>query len=258
MLSLRLAPKLDELILANQSAFIKGRTIHDCFRMVQLTCRWLMQKKMSTVFLKIDLARAFDSVSWQFLLELLESLGFSRRWRDWLAGLLFLASSKVLLNGQPGRRICHARGLRQGDPLSPMLFVIVMDVLNRMIMLADAEGSFSAIGGNFLGRRVSLYADDLVLFVKPRRVDLVVLVAVLDCFAGASGLCTNADKCSVTPICCFDEELCLVQSVLGGRIAHFPCNYLGVPLSFKKLLRASEQLLVDKWLLGSLNGKVIC
>ena len=99
VLSLRLAPKLDELILANQSAFIKGRTIHDCFRMVQLTCRWLMQKKMSTVFLKIDLARAFDSVSWQFLLELLESLGFSRRWRDWLAGLLFLASSKVLLNG---------------------------------------------------------------------------------------------------------------------------------------------------------------
>jgi hypothetical protein len=105
--------------------FIKGRRIHDNFRSVQLYCRWLHARRHACILLKIDIAKAFDSVAWPFLLEVLEHLGFPRCWRDWVAAILSSASTKVLVNGRLGRRICHARGLRQGDPLSPTVVCIL-------------------------------------------------------------------------------------------------------------------------------------
>ncbi|WVZ90178.1 hypothetical protein U9M48_036505 [Paspalum notatum var. saurae] len=99
LLANRLAPRLDDLVMKNQCAFIKGRSIHDCFRTVQLTCRLLHRKKVSCVLLKVEIARAFDSVSWPFLLELLEHIGFPRHWRDWISLLLQTSSTKILLNG---------------------------------------------------------------------------------------------------------------------------------------------------------------
>lgn len=132
-LALRLAPYMTRIVKINQSAFIRGWQIHENFRAVQLTCRWLHAWHHPAALLKVDLAKAFDPLAWPFLLEVLEHIGFPARWRDWLSALLSTASTKVLVNGRSGRRICHARGLRQGDPLSPLLFVIVMDVLNALI-----------------------------------------------------------------------------------------------------------------------------
>jgi hypothetical protein len=78
-----------------------------------------------------------------------------------VAAILSSASTKVLVNGRLDRRICHACGLRQGGPLSPLLFVIVMEVLNAMIQEADRVGLLSPLPGNHFGHRMSLYADDL-------------------------------------------------------------------------------------------------
>lgn len=125
----RLAPSLH----ANQSAFIKNRNIQDNFRLVRGVAKVLHVRKR----LKLDITKAFDSVAWPFLLELLQHMGFTRKWRNWVAVLLSTASSKISLNGDHGRRICHARGLWQGDPLSPMLFVLVMEALNALFAKAD-------------------------------------------------------------------------------------------------------------------------
>ena len=111
-LAMRLAPRMHELVRLNQSAFIRGRQIHENFRSVQLTCRWLHNRRCPSILLKIDLAKAFDSVAWPFLLEVLQHAGFPARWRDWLSTLLATASTKVLVNGRPGRRIRHAASLR--------------------------------------------------------------------------------------------------------------------------------------------------
>ena len=118
--------------------------------------------------LRVDIAKAFDSVAWPFLLEVLERLGFPQRWRDWIAAILSSASTKVLVNGRLSRHICHARGLRQGDPLSLLLFVLIMEVLNAMIREADLRGLLSPLLGDHFGHRMSLYADDLVLFLLPK------------------------------------------------------------------------------------------
>ena len=77
-LARRLAPRLKEIVAPNQSAFIKGRSIHDNFRSVQLACHWLNCKKFASVLLKVEIMKAFDSVAWPFLLEVLEHIGFPR------------------------------------------------------------------------------------------------------------------------------------------------------------------------------------
>ena len=140
VLACRLVPHMDRLVKPNQSAFIRGRMIHENFKAVQLTAKLLHQKKKPTALLKIDISKAFDTVNWRFLIDLLKQMGFSRRWQNWISMILSSASTKIIVNGSLGRRICHARGLRQGDPFSPLLFVLTMEVLNALLKKADALG----------------------------------------------------------------------------------------------------------------------
>lgn len=201
-LAMWLTPFMPRIISINQSAFIRGRQIHDNFQAVQLACRWLHARHHPTILLKVDLAKAFDTVAWPFLLELLQHIGFPLRWWNWLAALLAASSTRVLVNGRPGRRIQHARGLRQGDPLSPLLFMIVMEVLNALLAEADRRGELTPLPHHNIKHRVSLYADDLVVFLAPTERDFHCVRQILELFAGASGLSTNIDKCTITPIRC--------------------------------------------------------
>jgi hypothetical protein len=122
-------PMLDSLVHCSQSAFIKGRYIQDNLRFVQASARLLHARWRPSLLLKIDISRAFNSVSWSFLLEMLRRVGFDTAWCDWILVLISTTSTRVLLNGDSGSWICHARGLRQGDPLSSMLFLLIMEAL---------------------------------------------------------------------------------------------------------------------------------
>jgi hypothetical protein len=245
-LVLRLAPWMPALVSVNQTTLIKGRRIHKNFRTVQLICRWLHARRAPTVLLKVDLTKAFDTVAWPFLLEVMSRLGFPLRWRDWISYLLSTATTRVQDNGRPGRRIYHARGLRQGDPLSPLLFVLVMDVLNAMICEADRQGHLSPLFGSKIKFRASIYADDLVIFLAPEVHDFTCMRQILEAFEGASGLATNVDKCSITPIRCDDAMIADILQVFPCRVKPFPIPYLVAPLSTSKLSREHEQIIVNK------------
>jgi hypothetical protein len=234
LLANRLAPLLPSLVSTNQSAFVPGRKIHDNFMLVQQMVKSFHNKKEAHILLKLDISKAFDSVSWSFLPEIMGKVGFGQRWRDLICLILSTSSTQILVNGEPGDTIFHHRGLRQGDPLSPMLFILVMDVLNSMVNFATSTGLLQPLAVQQARHRVSFYADDAVIFLRPYNLDLITIRHVLDLFGHAFGLGTNLAKSSVSPVHYTNEDLTLTANILSCSIKTFPCTYLGLPLSIGK------------------------
>src|SRR4051812_45013948 len=98
---------MNELVHANQSAFIKGRNLHDNFLLVRQVARSLHRRRAKGVLLKLDISRVYDTLSWPFLFEVLCAKGFSDTWMSWIAILLSMASSRVVVNGHAGEKISH-------------------------------------------------------------------------------------------------------------------------------------------------------
>jgi hypothetical protein len=107
MLANRLAPELNKLISYSQNAFIKRQSIHNNFMYVQHVIKDLHKKKVPALFIKLDIAKAFDTVNWSYLLEILTYLGFGACWREWISALWGTTSYCFMINGEPGRRIIH-------------------------------------------------------------------------------------------------------------------------------------------------------
>ena len=246
ILANRLASHLNQMVSTTQSAFIKKRFIQDNFMLVQQTARFLQHQKQPRVLIKLDIMKAFDSVSWPFLVEVMKKMGFGVIWCDIICGLLASSSTQVILNGVPGEIISHRRGLRQGDPLSPMLFILVMDVLARMVAKASTEGLLQTLATRALSHQISLYADDVVLFLRPTSSDINLILDILQLFGEASGLKTNLQKSSAYPIQCSETDIMVLQDSLPCAILDFPCKYLGIPLSMHKLTRAQIQPIIDR------------
>jgi hypothetical protein len=133
----------------------------------------------------------------------------------------------VLVNGEPEKLIYHQRDLQQGDPLSPMFFIIVMDVLNSLILKDSEQGLLQPILRQGVGQRVSLYVDDVMLFLQPRMEEFLLIKEILQVFGATSGLVTNVRKCSVTPIQCKEEDMTVVQDAMPCNVVEFPCKHLG-------------------------------
>ncbi|XP_073360681.1 uncharacterized protein [Aegilops tauschii subsp. strangulata] len=202
-------------------------------------------EEKQSVFLKLDISRAFDSLSWPFLFEVLKAKGFGNKWIKWVSILLQSATTKILVNGVPGRSIAHACGLRQGDSVSPLLFVIAMDALTTIIGKALEQRVLSAYRGISAWQRVSIYADDVALFVHPTITDLSFTKHALYIFGEASGLKVNYLKSTATLIHGDQEDKERVVELLQCKLAEFPCRYLGLQLAIKQLTKQYWQPLLD-------------
>jgi hypothetical protein len=246
ILANRLAPHLDEIVSIAQNAFIRKRCIHDNFIYVQRVIQLLHKKKKPALFIKLDISKAFDSINWSFLLEVLDNLGFSTKWRDWIASLLGTATSTVLINGQPTKEIKHERGLRQGDPLSPMLFILAIDPLQRIIQMAADKGILSPVLPKAANLRCSLYADDAAIFAAPSSTEIDHLHKILEFFGRCSGLTINIAKTEIYPIRLATDVVIQLLQNFQGKVCTFPGKYLGLPLHIRRLRKIDVQPLLDK------------
>jgi hypothetical protein len=118
LLANRLAPELKNLISCNQSAFIKKRCLRNNFMFVHQVIKYLYNKKVPALFLKLDIFKAFDTVYWSYLLDIMIFLGFGTRWQNWIPAIWTSSSSRFLINGEPDRPISQHQGVRQRPPLS--------------------------------------------------------------------------------------------------------------------------------------------
>ncbi|KAM0835188.1 hypothetical protein ACQ4PT_063102 [Festuca glaucescens] len=253
LLANRLAPELQHLVSKGQSTFIEGRSIQDNFLYVRNVIKEAHRKKSPLMFLKLDIAKAFDSINWGFLLRVMTQMGFGQRWRNLLSILLASSSSRILLNGSLGIPFMHQRGLRQGDPLSPMLFILAMEPLQELFEKATENNVLMPLKIKAARLCASFYADNAALFVNPVKEEVVAVQQILQLFRDASGLRTSFKKCVAYPVACEGIDLVEVLQCFQGTQGVFPCKYLGLPLGFKKPRRIEVQPLIDR-AMGKLKG----
>jgi hypothetical protein len=141
-----------------------------------------------------------------------------------MSNIFSSTSTRILLNDTSGGRICHVRGLCQGDPLSTLLFVLAMDVLNTLFKRAEEAHLFTPLLPRVMRYRVFLYADDLVIFIAPLLQDAKAVRTILEVFAASSRLCTNIANCALSPILCSEEDVARVQQAFPCQVTPFRAN----------------------------------
>jgi hypothetical protein len=166
VLTSRLENVCHKIIAKEQSAFIKGRFILESVVIAHEVLHTIHRSKQPGVILKLDYEKAYNRVNLDFLIEILESRGFGETWIGWIKKIIFGGSVSILANGEDSNTFKTKRGVRQGDPLSPLLFNLVGDVLTKMLAKAAGRNLVKGVLDQFRpGGIVSLqYADDTLLF----------------------------------------------------------------------------------------------
>ncbi|XP_040384518.1 uncharacterized protein LOC107305206 [Oryza brachyantha] len=246
LLALRLRPHMHSLVSISQSAFIKGRSIHDNFKYVRNLARRYHKTRRPMLLFKLDITKAFDSVRWDYLLSLLQHQGFPQKWRDWISAILSTSTSQVLLNGISGERIQHGRGLRQGDPLSPLLFIMAIDPLQWILSKATQLNAITKLRDRVACLRISMYADDAVVFMNLVKNDVQTFTSILKSFEEATGLITNMHKSQVAAIRCHNIDIDHLLEGVPAMRAQFPLKYLGLPLVLGRTRKTDTQQILDK------------
>ena len=167
ILANRLQRVIGELISPNQSAFLKGRIISAVSLLAHELVRDFNKTMGSRLCLKVDLQKAFDTLNKEFIYYMFHCMGFSHRWIKWIKECLYSASFSIMLNGSPAGNFSSSRGVRQGCPLSPYLFVMVMEFWTMSMDMALASRAIYPLRRteNLIISNL-LFADDLLVLCK--------------------------------------------------------------------------------------------
>ncbi|KAK0583049.1 hypothetical protein LWI29_032852 [Acer saccharum] len=199
------------------------------------------RKKLSTIgkgvkrgglMVKLDFEKAYDSVDHKFLDNMLCDMDFGRKWREWIRNCISSPGLSVLVNGSPTFDFGMERGFRQGDPLSPFLFNVVVEGLSAIFKKAECLGMMKGV--SFGEEDISVthlqFADDTMLFLQPKEEYLVNARRILSCFKVASGLKINFSKSCVVKIGLGGSREVNWAALFRCASGTLPITYLGLPL----------------------------
>jgi len=128
-----------------QTRYVEGRQILNNIIQAHEVVHSLKTNKQAGRIIQWDIVKAYDKLSWSYIRKVLKAYGFDHNWIKWVMDLVTTASCSILLNGSPSRTFRPSRGLRQGDPLSPFLFILMMEGLGKVINSAKEEGRIQGL-----------------------------------------------------------------------------------------------------------------
>lgn len=231
----RLRPYLDKIIGPYQSSFIPGRSTTDNIIITQEVLHTLRNKKgkQGGVIVKIDLEKAYDKVSWKFLLDTLIFFNLNPAWTALIMNCVTSVNSSILWNGETLEEFSPGRGLRQGDPLSPYLFVLCMERLSILIDKKCDSGSWKGIKVSRDSQTIShlFFADDLILFGQANQTTCRSIMEVLEDFCIMSGQTVSLAKSKMYVSSNIPRDKARnLSNCCGIPLTNNLGKYLGVPL----------------------------
>ncbi|GJU64428.1 RNA-directed DNA polymerase, eukaryota, partial [Tanacetum coccineum] len=228
ILANRLVGVLGDIVNEVQSAFIAERQILDGPFILNEILQWSKTKKKQSLIFKVDFEKAYDSVRWDFLDDILKKFGFGEKWCKWIQSCLRSSRGSILINGSPTEEFQFYKGLKQGDPLSPFLFILIMESLHLSFQRVVDNGMFNGIKlSSSLSISHLFYADDAVFMGQWCDGNISTLIHVLECFYRASGLRINMSKSKILGVNVDSDKVKGAASKLGCLILKTPFTYLG-------------------------------
>ncbi|XP_074301324.1 uncharacterized protein LOC141632703 [Silene latifolia] len=251
VLANRLKPFLNDIVSENQSAFTPGRLISDNVLIAFELFHHMKNSRHGEGFMaiKLDMAKAYDRVEWDFLEAVLRGMGFYRGWVDRVMMCVSSISSVVLINGNAKEVFRAERGLRQGDPLSPYLFILCAEVLSNQMRRAVMSNSLHGIRIAPNASTIShlLFADDSIFFLKASEEEAGRVCTILRRYEEASGQSVNLEKTMVSFSRSVKEgSRNNIAGCLGVEIVEEQERYLGLPTVVGRSKKPISNIIRDK------------
>ena len=239
---------MSKCVSPNQAAFLKGRSLGEnvviATELIKDYNKFTCHK---SAMLKMDIRKAFDTVCWDFVIKVLEAQQFPAMFITWITECISSPRFSVAINGELAGFFEGKKGLRQGDSISPYLFIMLMEVLSLLLNKAEAEGAFR-LHSLFTSPKLThpLFADDLLVFSDGSRASTAGIKSVMRNFKDWSGLDTNESKSEIFYGGYTDIQASVLSDLSGFKRGEFPTRYLGLPLSPKRISAATLQPFVDR------------
>lgn len=252
VLANRLKGVLDKCISDNQSVFVPGRSILDNAMVVIELVHHMKSKvpgnKGDAAF-KLDISKAYDRIDWNYLKCVMLKMGFSHQWVKWIMMCVETTDYSVIVNDEAVGPIIPGRGLRQGDPLSPYLFIICAEGLSSLIRKAEASGDIYGVKICTNAPIVShlLFTDDCFLFFRAEPAEATITKNILAVYEKASGQVINFQKSEIF----FSRNVCQtkqtdITNILEVQVVLGTGKYLGLPSMIGRSKKATFNFIKDR------------
>ncbi|XP_024632876.1 uncharacterized protein [Medicago truncatula] len=237
------------IISPQQRGFVRDRNISDCVIIASEVINSLSKKQYGgNIAIKVDIRKAFDTLDWNFLVSVLKQFGFSNLFCDWIFSILRSAHLSILVNGKAVGYFSCTRGVRQGDPLSPLLFCLAEECLSRFLELERVSNSLQPMSycrGISLPTHV-LYADDVFICCVGSRKNIRCLLHIFQTYSDTSGQLVNFDKSKMFTGAMTVTRRNMLSHLSGFAVGSIPFQYLGCPIFQGKPKCSHFQPIVDR------------